>query len=41
MNLPRLTTVDGAYQYTMGLLLLLAVLFGVLFGAEYLGIISF
>lgn len=41
MNLPQLTTVDGAYQYLMGLLLVLAVLFGVLFGAIHMGILSF
>lgn len=41
MNLPRLTTVDGAYQYMMGSLLLLALLFGVLFGAMYLGVLTF
>jgi hypothetical protein len=41
MNLPRLTTVGGAYQYLMGLLLVLVVLFGILFGAMYLGLVSF
>jgi hypothetical protein len=41
MNLPRLTTVGGMYQYLMGLLLVLVVLFGILFGAMYLGLVSF
>ena len=35
MNLPPATTVDGMYQYMMGLLLLLAVLFGLFFGAAH------
>lgn len=41
MNLPQLTTVGGAYQYLMGLLLVLAIAFGVLFSAIYLGLVSF
>jgi len=41
MNLPRLTTVGGAYQYLMGMLVLLAVIFAVLFGAMLLGYVSF
>jgi hypothetical protein len=41
MNVPQLTTVDGAYQYLMGSLLLLAVLFALLFGGMYLGILTF
>jgi hypothetical protein len=41
MNLPRLTTVGGAYQYLMALLLLLVILSIVLFGAIYFGMFSF
>ena len=41
MNLPRLTTVGGAYQYLMGLLVILALVFAILFGAMLLGYISF
>lgn len=41
MNFPRLTTVGGAYLYLMGLLLALAVIFGVLFIAIYFGFLSF
>lgn len=41
MNLPRLTTVGGAYQYLMGMLVLLAIIFAVLFGSMLLGYISF
>lgn len=41
MNLPRLTTVGGAYQYLMGLLLVLAIVFGAIFSAIYLGFLSF
>ncbi len=37
MNLPRLTTVEGAYQYLMGLLLLLVLFFGLYYGAVYTG----
>lgn len=40
MKLPRLTTVDGAYQYMMGLLLVLALLFGLFFGAAFFGLFS-
>lgn len=39
MKLPRLTTVDGAYQYLMGLLLVLALLFGLFFGAAFVGLL--
>lgn len=41
MNLPQLTTVGGAYQYLMGLLLLAVVVFGAVFGAMLLGYVSF
>jgi hypothetical protein len=41
MNVPQLTTVDGAYQYLMGLLLLLVVVFGIVFGGMYLGYLTF
>lgn len=41
MSMPQLTTVGGAYQYMMGLLLLLAIIFGILFSAIYLGYVSF
>jgi hypothetical protein len=41
MNLPRFTTVGGAYQYMMVLLLVLALAFTVLFGAMYYGVLSF
>ena len=37
MNLPSLMTVEGAYQYLMGLLVLLVLLFGLYFGAVYTG----
>ena len=41
MNVPRLTTVDGAYQYMIGLLLILVALFALLFGGMYLGYLTF
>lgn len=41
MSLPPLTTVDGAYRYLMGLLLVLVLLFGLFFGAVYLDLIPF
>ena len=41
MNVPQLTTVDGAYQYMIGLLLILVVVFGLLFGGMYLGYLPF
>jgi hypothetical protein len=41
MNVPQLTTVDGAYQYLIGILLILVVLFGLLFGGMYLGYLTF
>jgi hypothetical protein len=41
MDVPQLTTVDGAYQYLMAILLVLVVLFALLFGGMYLGILQF
>lgn len=41
MNLPPTTTVDGMYQYLMGLLLLLAALFALFFGAAHFGLLPF
>lgn len=41
MNVPQLTTVDGAYQYLMGILLLLVVVFGLFFGGMYFGYLPF
>ena len=41
MNVPRLTTVDGAYQYMIGLLLILVVVFGLVFGGMHLGYLTF
>ena len=41
MNVPQLTSVDGAYQYLIGLLLILVVVFGLVFGGMYLGYLPF
>jgi hypothetical protein len=41
MNVPQLTTVDGAYQYMMAILLVLVVLFALVFGGMYLGYLTF
>ncbi len=41
MDVPQLTTVDGAYQYLMATLLVLVVLFALLFGGMYLGFLTF
>lgn len=41
MNLPRFTTVGGAYLYLMALLMVLALAFTVLFGAMYFEYLSF
>jgi hypothetical protein len=41
MNVPQLTTVDGAYQYLMAILLVLVVLFALIFGGMYLGFLTF
>lgn len=39
MELPRLTTVEGAYEYLMGLLLLLALLLAAYVAALYVGVV--
>ncbi|EMA45867.1 hypothetical protein C449_06386 [Halococcus saccharolyticus DSM 5350] len=39
MDLPSPTSVDGMYQYMIGLLLVLVVVFGLFFGAAYLGLL--
>lgn len=41
MNVPQLTSVDGAYQYMIGLLLILVVVFGLVFGGMHLGYLTF
>jgi hypothetical protein len=39
MDLPSPTSVDGMYQYMIGLLLVLVVVFGLFFGAAYFGLL--
>ena len=41
MNLPRFTTVGGAYLYLMALLMVLALAFTIIFGAMYFEYLSF